>query len=80
MNGCTSSFGELLRQLRTNAALSQEELAELAGLSLRGVSDLERGARRTPHLSTVGMLAEALAPSRRSRARATQSTAGPWRR
>jgi predicted ATPase/DNA-binding CsgD family transcriptional regulator/DNA-binding XRE family transcriptional regulator len=67
MNGCNSSFGELLRQLRTDAALSQEELAELAGLSLRGVSDLERGARRTPHLSTVGMLAEALNLGREDR-------------
>ena len=60
MSSRTSSFGELLRQLRTDAALSQEELAERASLSLRGISDLERGIRRTPHLSTVSMLAEAL--------------------
>jgi predicted ATPase/DNA-binding XRE family transcriptional regulator len=55
-----TTFGAVLRQLRTAAALSQEALAERAGLSPRGVSDLERGARRTPHLATVGLLADAL--------------------
>ncbi len=54
-------FGDHLRGLRVSAALSQEELAERAGLSLRGISDLERGVRRAPHLSTVRLLAEALA-------------------
>jgi transcriptional regulator with XRE-family HTH domain len=54
-------FGDLLRGLRRSAALSQEELAERAGLSLRGISDLERGVRRAPHLTTVRLLAEALA-------------------
>src|SRR5215213_1524938 len=56
----TLTFGEFLRRLRTEAALSQEELAERAGLSLRGVSDLERGVRRLPHLETVRLLADAL--------------------
>src|SRR5215213_8764131 len=55
-----TGFGVLLRRYRTAAGLTQEELAERAGLSLRGISDLERGARRTPHLVTVGMLADAL--------------------
>ena len=57
----TAPFGDLLRGLRVSAALSQEELAERAGLSLRGISDLERGVRRAPHLSTVRLLAAALA-------------------
>ncbi len=56
----SSAFGVLLRQYRETAALSQELLAERAGLSIRGVSDLERGARSTPRLETVAMLAEAL--------------------
>ena len=43
------SFGGLLRQLRTEARLTQEELAEAAKLSLRTVSDLERGINRTAH-------------------------------
>ncbi len=55
-----SSFGNTLRRLREAAALSQEELAERAGLSVRGVSDLERGVRTTPRLETVRMLADGL--------------------
>ena len=43
MGGTRTSFGDLLRRLRSAAALSQEELAEHAGLSRHGVSDLERG-------------------------------------
>src|SRR5215218_7038723 len=53
-------FGELLRRHRTAAALSQEELAERAGVSVRALSDLERGVHRAPRLETVRMLAEAL--------------------
>lgn len=49
-----------MRQFRTTAGLSQETLAEQAGLSVRGISDLERGARRFPRLETVRMLADAL--------------------
>ncbi|MGH2617410.1 MAG: helix-turn-helix domain-containing protein, partial [Thermomicrobiales bacterium] len=61
MGSDTVSFGEYLRHLRMSAALSQEELADRAGLSLRGISDLERGVRRVPHLSTVRLIADALA-------------------
>jgi predicted ATPase/DNA-binding XRE family transcriptional regulator len=53
-------FAVLLREHRTAAGLSQEELAERAGLSRRGISDLERGVRRAPHPVTVRRLAEAL--------------------
>ena len=56
------AFGEALRRYRVAAGLSQEELAEVAGLSRRGMSDLERGTRRAPHLATVRRLAEALGP------------------
>ena len=54
------SFGGLLRQLRAEARLTQEELAEAAGLSPRSVSDLERGINRTAHKDTAGLLADAL--------------------
>ena len=54
------SFGGLLRQLRAEAGLTQEELAEAAGLSPRSVSDLERGVNRTAHKDTAGLLADAL--------------------
>src|SRR4051812_27738168 len=61
MSSTMSSFADLLRHLRTTAALSQEELSERSGVSLRGISDLERGVRRAPHLTTVRVLADALA-------------------
>jgi predicted ATPase/transcriptional regulator with XRE-family HTH domain len=56
-----ASFGNLLRHLRSAASLSQEDLAERSGVSVRGISDLERGARHAPRLETVRMLADALA-------------------
>ena len=54
------SFAGLLRQLRAEARLTQEELAEAAGLSPRSVSDLERGINRTARKDTAGLLADAL--------------------
>src|SRR5262245_19803229 len=54
-------FGDLLRRSRLAAGLTQAELAERAGLSVRGINDLERGARRAPHKETVALLADALA-------------------
>jgi predicted ATPase/DNA-binding XRE family transcriptional regulator len=54
------SFGAKLRELRITAGLTQEELAERTGLSVRGISDLERGARIRPHFDTVRLLADAL--------------------
>ncbi len=54
------NFAGLLRQLRTEARLTQEELAEATGLSPRSVSDLERGISTTPHKDTIRLLAGAL--------------------
>ena len=53
-------FEGLLRQLRAKAGLTQEELAEAAGISPRSVSDLERGIHRTAHKDTALLLADAL--------------------
>ena len=53
-------FGGLLRQLRTEAGLTQEELAEAAGVSPRSVSDLERGINRTARKDTAVLLGGAL--------------------
>ena len=53
-------FAALLRQLRGRARLTQEELAEAAGLSPRAVSDLERGIHRTARKDTALLLAGAL--------------------
>jgi tetratricopeptide (TPR) repeat protein/transcriptional regulator with XRE-family HTH domain len=54
------SFAGLLRQFRAEARLTQEELAEAAGLSPRSVSDLERGVNRTARKDTAVLLADAL--------------------
>jgi transcriptional regulator with XRE-family HTH domain len=54
------SFAGLLRQLRAEAKLTQEELAEAAGLSSRSISDLERGINRPAHKDTAQLLADAL--------------------
>jgi non-specific serine/threonine protein kinase len=54
------SFAGLLRQLRGEAGLTQEELAEAATLSPRSVSDLERGINRTARKDTALLLAGAL--------------------
>jgi predicted ATPase/transcriptional regulator with XRE-family HTH domain len=54
-------FAALLQRYRQRAGFSQEELAERAGLSARGISDLERGVRRSPYPATVRRLAKALA-------------------
>ncbi|MCD6032071.1 MAG: transcriptional regulator, family, partial [Thermomicrobiales bacterium] len=53
-------FGDLLGQHRRAAGLTQEALAEQAGLSVRGISDLERGIRTHPQRETTRMLADAL--------------------
>lgn len=54
------SFGEFLRARRRAGGLTQEELAERSGLSVRSVSDLERGRTAHPHPRSVRMLADAL--------------------
>jgi tetratricopeptide (TPR) repeat protein/transcriptional regulator with XRE-family HTH domain len=54
------SFAVLLRQLRADAGLTQEELAEAAGLSRRAISDLERGVSATQSSQTARLLADAL--------------------
>ena len=54
------TFGQLLKRYRTSAGLTQETLAERAGLSARGISDMERGLRRAPYHDTVNRLTQAL--------------------
>ena len=53
-------LGPLLRALRLEAGLSQAELAERAGLSVRAIADLEQGRRRSPYPQTVRQLADGL--------------------
>jgi tetratricopeptide (TPR) repeat protein/transcriptional regulator with XRE-family HTH domain len=53
-------FGQLLRQLRTSAGLTQEELAKRSQVSARAISDLERGRYKTAQTQTARLLAAAL--------------------
>ena len=62
------TFAGLLRQLRTEAGLSQEELAQAAGIGVRTVSDLERGVALTARKDTARLLADALKLTGASRA------------
>jgi predicted ATPase/DNA-binding CsgD family transcriptional regulator/transcriptional regulator with XRE-family HTH domain len=54
------SFGDLLRRYRVASGLTQERLSERSGMSVRGISDLERGLRLAPRRETVRLLAQAL--------------------
>jgi predicted ATPase/transcriptional regulator with XRE-family HTH domain len=65
----TATFAQMLRHARLSAGLTQEALAERAGLSVRGLSDLERGVKHTPRFDTVALLAQALDLSGDERAR-----------
>jgi transcriptional regulator with XRE-family HTH domain/tetratricopeptide (TPR) repeat protein len=73
-------FGSTLRRLRVAAGLSQQELAERAGLSPAAVAALERGRRRRPYPATVRALAEAMDLPAEDRARLLLGAAGPDRR
>jgi predicted ATPase/DNA-binding XRE family transcriptional regulator len=53
-------FGALLKRYRTLAGMTQESLAARAGVSVRAVSDLERGINRVPRAATLDLLADAL--------------------
>jgi DNA-binding XRE family transcriptional regulator len=54
------TFAELLRRLRAEAGLTQEEIASAAALSPRTVSDLERGINQSTRKVTAQLLADAL--------------------
>jgi transcriptional regulator with XRE-family HTH domain len=62
------AFGELLKAHRLASNLTQEALAERARISVRAISDLERGLHRTPQKDTVHLLADALQLSTQDRA------------
>jgi len=84
-----TTFGDLVRHHRQAAGLTQQELAERAGLSVHGIQKLERGATR-PYRDTAQRLIVALrlgaddrsrfqaavTPVRRNRATTPVSTSG----
>ncbi len=57
------SLADLVRHLRLQARVSQEALAERAGLSTRTISDIESGVGRAPRAITLSLLGEALGAS-----------------
>jgi non-specific serine/threonine protein kinase len=56
----SAHFGDVLRDYRRAAGLTQEELAERAGVSPRSISEMERGGAHIPRRDTVALLAGAL--------------------
>jgi transcriptional regulator with XRE-family HTH domain len=50
----------LVRRHRLAAGLTQEELAQRSGLSVRAISNIERGLTASPYSRSVRMLADAL--------------------
>jgi transcriptional regulator with XRE-family HTH domain len=57
-----AALGDAVRQVRLEAALSQEQLAELASTDLTQVGGIERGVRN-PSYTTLLRLAAALETS-----------------
>ncbi|MFV8133143.1 NACHT domain-containing protein [Streptomyces syringium] len=55
-----SEFSALLRRLRHDAGMTQETLAERAGVGVRTLRGLETGERTDPRVTTVRLLADAL--------------------
>ncbi|MFI9237626.1 helix-turn-helix domain-containing protein [Streptomyces sp. NPDC053079] len=55
-----SEFSALLRRLRRDAGMTQETLAERAGVGVRTIRGLETGERADPRVTTVRLLADAL--------------------
>ena len=53
-------FDDLLRRVRSAAGITQEELAARSGVSVRAISNLERGLPHRPRPETVRHLADAL--------------------
>ncbi|MFI9201256.1 NB-ARC domain-containing protein [Streptomyces sp. NPDC053048] len=67
------SFGPLLRRYRLAAGMTQEELARASGLSVRAISDIERGRTGRPQRKSVELLAGAVARSEDATRRLTEA-------
>jgi transcriptional regulator with XRE-family HTH domain len=59
METLSKVLGKRIRDLRTNKGISQEKLAELAGLHFTYIGQVER-AEKTPTVDTVGKIARGL--------------------
>jgi transcriptional regulator with XRE-family HTH domain/tetratricopeptide (TPR) repeat protein len=63
----TADVASILRPFRLRSGLTQEALAEAAGLSVQAISALENGRRRQPRAVTIDRLAETLGLSSEER-------------
>ncbi|SEC61571.1 NB-ARC domain-containing protein [Amycolatopsis tolypomycina] len=68
----SESFRVELRRLRIKSGVTQEELAEASGISVRAISDLERGRTRRPQRKTVELLASGMRLDEHDTARLVQ--------
>lgn len=62
-----TNIGDMLKKFRQEAGLTQEVLAERSNLSVRAISDLERGLSRLPRYETLDLLTKALGLSAEQR-------------
>jgi transcriptional regulator with XRE-family HTH domain len=69
-------FGALLRRYRSAACLTQEQVAERSGISVRALSDMERGRTARPFARSIRLLAEALELDPPARARLISAATG----
>jgi tetratricopeptide (TPR) repeat protein/transcriptional regulator with XRE-family HTH domain len=69
-------FGEMVRDYRLRQGITQEELAEAAGLSVRGIGKIEAGRTDVPRSTTVRLLAEAFGLTGAERDRFRQAAVG----
>ncbi|MEV0846171.1 helix-turn-helix domain-containing protein [Streptomyces sp. NPDC049954] len=72
----TSTFGRLLRAARQRALLTLEGLAGASGVSVRAISDMERG-KSLPRQATLAELMDALELGEDERRRLVHATARP---
>jgi tetratricopeptide (TPR) repeat protein/transcriptional regulator with XRE-family HTH domain len=63
-----AGFGARLRACRESAGLSQAELADRSGLSIRAVRNMERGRTQWPYRASLSRLADALGLQETARA------------
>ena len=73
----TDQLGTLLRRLRTQSGLTQEQAAERSGVSVRTIRRLETGTSTDHRLGTVNLLAEALGAGAEERLWLAATLAGP---
>jgi len=62
-------FGDVVRSHRRRLGMSQEDLAERSGMSVRGIRDLETGRTGAPRARTVRLLADVFGLAGRERDR-----------